>query len=168
MRQEAATTCLTPYVSEVKSLLDFGGDTGLMIPKMFDVCERYVLDVEPRQLENGVVCVDYSVDLKVDLVMCSHTMEHISDINKAMFEITKRLKPGGLLYIEVPDENPGAFDNNFLWYEHINLFNTPSLETLLTNHQFEILDSHTLGYPNPMTRSIAVIGRYSKNPIERQ
>lgn len=168
MRRKAAWACLSPYDDEIHSVLDFGGDTGLMIPTQFDHCEKYVLDVETRPLENNVVCVDYTTPLQVDLVMCSHTMEHISDINKAMFEITQRLKPGGILYIEVPDENPNVFDHNFVWYEHINLFNTSSLEMLFTNHQFEILDSHTLGYASPMTKSIAVIGRYSQNPIERQ
>ena len=160
MRRTAAWEILSPWCKQVKSLLDFGGDTGHMIPQQFDQIDRYVLDVEARSLDNGVVCVDYATPIKVDLVMCSHTMEHVSDINGAMTEMTKRLNSNGLIYVEVPNENPGEFDNNFTWYEHINLFNIKSMAQLLANHNFELLSAQEINYPNPMTRSIALMGRH--------
>lgn len=159
MRKAACWTRLEPYVSSVGSLLDFGGNTGDMIPDDLGFATRYVLDVEPRELKNGIKSVRYADPIKVDLIICGHTLEHLSKINEGMIQIKDRMNPGGILYMEVPDDNPGEFVDGITWYEHINLFSADSLKRLLNNHGFEVLFDDKIDYERPMCRSIAMVAK---------
>ena len=40
--------------------------------------------------------------LKFDLIMIIHAFTHVIDIDEMVHQIGKRLKPGGLVYVEVP------------------------------------------------------------------
>lgn len=53
-----------------------------------------------------------------DLIVCNTVIEHVSDIEKAVLEMYRILKPGGFIYLEAP---------NYIWpYEpHLNLWMFP-------------------------------------------
>lgn len=160
-RQNKCWSCVEPYANEIKSVIDFGGNTGAMIPEQFQNIERFVLDVELRNLDNGVKCITNTDNIEVDLVICAHTLEHVSDLRSILIQIKSKIKKQGFLYLEIPDENPGSFPNHLSWHEHINLFNIECASSWLKKEGFEILFEKILDYPGNYTRSFAIVARYS-------
>ncbi len=66
----------------------------------------------------------------VDVVVCNHTLEHFPDCREAIREIDRVLRPGGSLWVAVPDS--GCLDDRlyrylFLGGGHVNLFSLASL-----------------------------------------
>ncbi len=75
-----------------------------------------------------------------DCVILSHTLEHVQDLRGALLWIEKRLKPGGMVYIETPDATRYV---NFIYAplqdfntEHINHFSLTSLQNLMNTRGF--------------------------------
>ena len=92
---------------------------------------------------------DYqNINKKYKFIILSHTLEHISDLQGIFDNIKLLMDDDSLLYIEVPDMNRIKCDKNAfleLSYEHINLFNSTSLNNLclknnLINCDLEILE----------------------------
>jgi SAM-dependent methyltransferase len=50
-------------------------------------------------------------DSSFDIVYCSHILEHVTDDLKAMSEMVRVLKPGGLALIQVPISENGTFED---------------------------------------------------------
>lgn len=66
----------------------------------------------------------------VDVVVCNHTLEHFPDCRQAIREIDRVLRPGGSLWVAVPDG--GCLDDRlyrylFLGGGHVNRFSLASL-----------------------------------------
>ena len=66
----------------------------------------------------------------VDVVVCNHTLEHFPDCRQAIREIDRVLRPGGSLWVAVPDS--GCLDDRlyrylFLGGGHVNRFSLASL-----------------------------------------
>jgi len=139
-------------LNSIESVLDFGGDLGQYIPNEFNHARRHVVEIEERELVQGVTAVKSPVDCEpVDLVMCCHTLEHVSYPNDLVADMKRYLKPGGLLYIEVPDEEERTLksihDNVALdMHEHINIFWPDSLKALVIRNGFEPLVSGLIPY----------------------
>jgi SAM-dependent methyltransferase len=77
-----------------------------------------------------------------DCVVLSHVLEHVRDIETALAQVHRVLKPGGIAYIEVPDASRYA---EFLVapfqdfnVEHINHFSAASLSNALRRAGFTI------------------------------
>lgn len=143
-------------INEINSILDFGGNTGLMIPDMFKNCKKYIREIEPRNFVNGA---QLHTNEKVDFIFCAHTLEHISDIKGTFNKFKEYLNPNGLVYIEVPKEKSEQFNGPYNFQERINLFTEISLKNVLITNGFEVSDVHTLNYKSPMDESIGIIGK---------
>ena len=82
-------------------------------------------------------------DAKFDIVLMSHVLEHIWDIAAEIEAIKRVLKPGGVLFLEVPN---GAghrrlpIDDN---RAHLHFFSTSSLTRLLANKGLETVAAAT-------------------------
>ena len=83
-----------------------------------------------------------------DLVVSFHVFEHILDTHRAMEQIRKTIRPGGLLFVEVPSlggkallEEARASPMQHFNIEHINYFSQESLANLLRQHRFEVIKS---------------------------
>lgn len=75
----------------------------------------------------------HKINKKYKFIIFSHTLEHISDLQSIFDNIKLLMDDDSLLYIEVPDMNRIKCDKNAfleLSYEHINLFNSTSLNNL--------------------------------------
>ncbi len=76
-----------------------------------------------------------------DCVILSHVLEHVQDLEPAMAALTRLVRPGGLLYVEVPDARryrdfvtaPFQDFNT----EHINHFSPRTLNYLLESRGWE-------------------------------
>lgn len=153
-RKEAVVNVVKSQIdlNTITSVLDFGGDLGQYIPDEFKHVRRHVVEIEPRELVDGVTAVSDPADCEpVDLVMCCHTLEHVSYPNDLVADMRRYLRPGGILYIEVPDEEQrtlAAIRANVAldMHEHINIFWSQSLQALVERNGFETLSFGNIPY----------------------
>lgn len=140
------------WLNNITSVLDFGGDLGQYIPNELKHARRHVVEIESRDLVEGVTAVNSPDDCDpVDLVLCCHTLEHVSWPNDLVADMKRYLKPGGLLYIEVPDEEKivmTSIENEIPleMHEHINIFWPKSLIALIERNGFELLTVESIPY----------------------
>ncbi len=121
---------------ERATVIDIGGARGLNLKYFLPDNICYVVDYVKHDLLEGVeyLCKssqDIPESIKADVVLFCHTLEHVLDPVNEISNIKNILKPGGLLYIEVP---PGCWQeykyiSNFI--THINFFSEGSLWCLL-------------------------------------
>jgi len=79
-----------------------------------------------------------------DLVVVSHVLEHVLDLRGAVAGMRSTLRPGGMVYVEVPDAQRyvdylAAPFQDFNT-EHINHFGAAGLENLFTAGGFEAVE----------------------------
>ncbi len=80
---------------------------------------------------------------RFSLVILSHVLEHILNINQSINNLNKVLKDDGLVYIEVPDASRYSdyYSVPFHFYdqEHINHFTEKSLDFLMQLHGYNLI-----------------------------
>ena len=80
-------------------------------------------------------------ELPFDMVIISHVLEHIRDLQRVPVETAKFLGDEGLCYVEVPDASAfGRYPMVPYFYfdgEHIDHFDVPSVENLFRRGGFE-------------------------------
>lgn len=111
--------------SSPKTVVNFGAGHG-GASFLFYAQGFRVINVDPYP--GDVEFFDYRSTLtdvheQVDLVYASHSLEHVTDISSIVSEIRRILKPGGVLFIEVPNAEYRAEDNS-----HELLSFTPTLQ----------------------------------------
>lgn len=160
-RLEGTTDTLAAQLpNEDAAILDIGCASGGLLVSLRKRGYRNVVGVDPSQ-----VCVEQvraqgieahlggvferSREMEVDqgrlfdLVILSHVMEHIRDVDQAIKNISDLLAPNGLLYIETP--NVARYREHFkvpFYYfdcEHINHFDLSSLRNLSAAHRLAFL-----------------------------
>jgi SAM-dependent methyltransferase len=89
---------------------------------------------------------------KFDLIICNHVLEHTTDPKEFIEMIKDIMNEDGLVYFEVPNilSPSGSFSlNKFLYYEHLQTFNSYNLTLLFNLSGLEIInydDSHFLEF----------------------
>lgn len=88
-----------------------------------------------------------------DVVHLKNVLEHLTDPRDVLLSVRKCLKPGGLMYLEVPNDfevmqRLGAWLNRepHSWVcipDHVNYFNFASLTKLVRNERFEVIQRST-------------------------
>jgi len=154
VRKDSVMRCIARYtdVNAITSVLDYGGDLGQYIPDEFKNIRRHVVEIEERNFVDGVVPVASPEDCEpVDLVTCCHTLEHVSWPNDLVQDMLRYLKPGGLLYLEVPNEtamveNHADTKQMLHFHEHINIFYVNSLTALMQRNNVRPLQTFDLRY----------------------
>ena len=85
----------------------------------------------------------------VDGVILLNVLEHIDDDNTAVRQVSRILKPGGIVHIEVP-AGPGCYDIYDEHLMHHRRYKTAALERLLNQNRLEVIKSTHLGvFPYP-------------------
>lgn len=141
-RREASTraAALDGLIAEGASTLDFGAGSGefvaLMLEKGFDAHgfepgephATYAIEqLGDRIRRTGWQAAPYGAEF--DLVTCFQVLEHLSNPAAALRRMADWLKPGGLLYIEVPDMIGSLAKKGFggLHFAHVLGFNHDNL-----------------------------------------
>jgi len=129
------------YEDEVK-VLDVGASEGFL---SYLMPYNYTgVDISPLAdfVKKGTVfSLDGGINDKTfntfDVIIYNHVLEHIQEPDLEIYWVEAILKPGGLLFIAVPDaSSPWAWE----FESHVNLFNKEILERMLIRHGFIIND----------------------------
>jgi SAM-dependent methyltransferase len=85
-------------------VVDFGGDEGQFFPSV-PTGRRIVCDVSDRELPGSIEHIstlDDLGDVRPDLVIVAHVLEHLPDPLEPLKEIRQVISDSGILYVEVP------------------------------------------------------------------
>lgn len=157
LRQTAVA--LAAIVPERESrIIDIGCANGGLLGELKNLGYRNLLAVDPSpacvanarslyDLEAATGSIREMPDGigQFDLVILSHVLEHVADLQATLRDLIRLLRPGGRLYIEVPDASryrefllaPFQDFNT----EHINHFSLAALRNLFARHGFEVESS---------------------------
>lgn len=134
----------------------FGVDRDLnynLSEKSLDLIDKFY------QVDLGKKSLDEIPDDFFDYVIIAHVIEHIENGEEVISELTKKIKPGGGIYIEYPREASAKFPSmkgTLNFYDdptHKRFYELRSLEKILTKSGFEIIRS---GIKRDFTRIIGI------------
>jgi len=113
-------------------VLDHGGGNGkLMRPFIAAGHECCLVDYNdtpiPSVKKLGEHIDDVAQDDRFDVIVCSHVLEHISDVEALSLALVSRLCAGGVMYVEVPLEIWAGIWIDAEPVTHINFFTIASL-----------------------------------------
>ncbi len=170
-----------------KSVLEAGAANGS--PEMFfRYCKGYEYDAvditKECVSEKGMKLVNkfFIADLEkdgleeipsgyYDYVTVAHVIEHLENGEEAVKNLSRKLKTGGLMYIEYPSEKSARFPSmkgTLNFYDdptHKRFYDIQALMSLLVNEGFEILKSgikrdifRIIGIPFMVIKSLLTLG----------
>lgn len=90
-------------------VLDVGGDEGQFIPEIDSIIQKAVLEVSGvHPVDGAQILTNWNeVDgFSPDMIMMCHVLEHIENARENVENAARALKPGGLLYLEIPLDRP--------------------------------------------------------------
>jgi len=135
---------LEPYVHKTANRLEIGAG---MFPK-FSVRGTYFLDTSTHAIDElnkqggkGVVRgaeerLPFQRDF-FDLVGAFEVLEHLEKPERAISEVAKTVKPGGLFILSVP-MNPGYWSSWDVFAGHVQRFEPDQLNTFLEKEGFSV------------------------------
>lgn len=125
--------------AEIRRILDYGGDKGQYIPRIFTSSEKFVYDISGVGVEDGVQIVnDLAAVGQVDFAMASNILEHVSYPQEIMADILRVCRPGAFVFIDVPQDDP-AISEVLDFHEHINFFTLLSVRRLIERMGLKLL-----------------------------
>jgi len=93
-----------------------------------------------------------------DVILCSHVIEHVPELERALSELRRLLRPGGLLIVGVPNEGCASAQLRNRWIQpsigrdtdHVNFFTERTLNAALTGAGFvpRRLERETFFFPH--------------------
>jgi SAM-dependent methyltransferase len=158
--------------SEQIDILDYGGGNGeLMKPFLQNNHKCYLIDYNDNTLP-GIIKLgndinSCQVNLKFDVVICSHVLEHVSEISQLVNKLKDLLKPEGIIYAEVPQEILAGLRIDADPVTHINYFTINSFANLFLANGFDILEKEQQisNYTNTYMEVVWVVVKPNSNNI---
>src|SRR4051794_752250 len=181
-RLERTAAWLAEQVPPTARVLDAGCATGALIGFLPDSGFQDLVGLDPSPVATAQVARAYGVPTitgsfitppdgtgTFDLVVLSHVLEHIVDVRGGVAGLRSLVKPGGLVYIEVPDA--ARYHDHFVApfhdfnTEHINHFSGPLLARLLADAGFvaRVPGTKTVMCP-PVVPYPGVFGLFEQTP----
>lgn len=149
--------------------LDFGAGIGVTL-RLLDACGLEAWGVDPSQSRAahaataGIRVVssieEVGAEKSFDLLICDNVLEHLPDPVGALKALGGMVVEGGLAYVSVPDYGPSrvesqstalaigrAIDMTLNPWEHLNYFDLPHLDRLLSVGGFRRIHASLLAGP---------------------
>jgi ubiquinone/menaquinone biosynthesis C-methylase UbiE len=139
---------IAKHVPASGSILDIGSGTAPVSP---DLQRTVVADVSEEAMRN-VECASKAVtsitamsfdSASFDCILCSEVLEHIPDDAKAVSELRRVLKPGGVLVATVPFQKRFWAEDD-VYVGHLRRYDPGELEQKLRSHGFQYVKTHKL------------------------
>lgn len=160
-------TC-AKYVSKAQlDVLDYGGGNGkILIPFRDNHHNCYLIDYNDHPVTGvsklGDDINNCQIDKTFDVIICSHVLEHVSDVGRLVTALKRNLSSDGIIYAEVPQEIWGGLKIGEDPVTHINFFTRNSLMSLFLAHGFSVLD-HAQMISNYGSSTMEVVWLIARN-----
>jgi hypothetical protein len=133
---------------EPRSVLDWGGDSGLNTPFGHNLDIHHICDISNVKVINGSkkILISNLHKYNYDLVTSQHVLEHLPWPIESLLQIKKAISNNSFFYIEVPHEpimRSTLINKHLLkkhWHEHINFYSLNSLAALLKKCGLKVLN----------------------------
>lgn len=165
-RLEAQVEFISPQLGPGASVLEIGCATGEfaeLLQERSSVARYDAIELAPRTAEVARARVSALVTTTLtealdagtispdayDLVVMSHVLEHIPDVDQELRSVRAALRSDGRLFIEVPNASGNQalpFDDNI---SHVHFFSPTSLHRMLAKHGMTALSVETRGWLDP-------------------
>ncbi len=136
------------HVPDAGRILDIGSGTAPVSP---DLARTVVADISAEAMKNvnaatkvvtSVTAMSFDA-ASFDSVLCSEVLEHVPDDQKAVAELRRVLKPGGVLIVTVPYQKRfWAEDDEYVG--HIRRYDSGELEQKLLSCGFRSIRTYKL------------------------
>ncbi len=101
--------------------------------------------------DNDLTKLDFTSlpDAYFDFIMMAHIIEHLHNGDEVITELSKKLKPGGHIYIEYPgaqSKKLPSMRGSLNFHDdktHVRVYSVPELNALLSGNGFQVLSSGT-------------------------
>lgn len=96
---------------------------------------------------------DYPIGKNFDLITFNKVLEHVTNPIDILKHVRSLLKPGGILYVELPDGTVPAIEKNMVdhsefFLDHYTTFNLKSFKYLIGESGFNLLESKQIKDPS--------------------
>jgi 2-polyprenyl-3-methyl-5-hydroxy-6-metoxy-1,4-benzoquinol methylase len=137
-------------VDQIKNVIDWGGGKGEYIPEVLQNKKIWLLDIsnEPTIKETYIRVSSPPTEIQFDYVQVCHVLEHVASPFQFMSIVLKHVRPGGYVYIEVPQDRSNAdlaelLNSNSEYFhhihEHLNLYSETAIGKLADALDLEII-----------------------------
>ena len=139
---------IAKHVPDSGRILDIGSGTASVSP---DLSRTVLADVSAEAMKNveaaskvvsSITQLSFD-DAAFDCILCSEVLEHIQDDEKAVAELRRVLKPGGILVVTVPFQMRfWAEDDEYV--QHVRRYDPGELEQKLQSGGFHSVRTYKL------------------------
>ena len=149
-RAQRAFDLLRARHPRARTVLDIGGGDGRLLAPFIEAgFECSVLDHNRQPVAGvrriGATWADLAPDIKFDLLICNHVLEHVAQPVGFAREALAHLAPEGFAYVEIPLEIWGSIPIDPDPVTHVNFFTRRSLCHTLALAGAEVLASRAMG-----------------------
>jgi SAM-dependent methyltransferase len=115
-------------------------------PFMFDVTDKYIpfWKTFPKAAEWSTHEPDPAWFGTMDAVLSFYALEHVANLDEAIDNVRKLLRPGGIFYFLVPNVYENAAD--FIVADHVNHFSRNSLRCMLSRNGFTNINVDSISH----------------------
>lgn len=176
---------MKPYLDKVNNVLDIGCGVGTIdfflaskgknvtgIEISSNAVKIARLNAKQFMLDKKILFINASFPSKIpaikyDLVIFSEVIEHLKDDSKAIKDIWRVLKPGGLLIITTPSKSAplyrlGLLSNFDKEVGHLRRYTLSDLSNLVKNSGFQILET---GKHEGILRNFLFTNKYASKTL---
>lgn len=127
---------------------------------LYHKLKSYDIDYYSSDFENEFIA-DYKYDITsipvndnfFDVIICYHILEHIKDDKKAISELYRVLKKGGICFIQTPYKDGEIYEDDriispqertlaFGQKDHVRIYSIEGLKQRLENEKFNVKATH--------------------------
>lgn len=149
------------------------GHSLVYFKRHFPACEVFTYELDTRSVGDDFKVFNPTVDSgKFDVILMSHLLEHIVCPKEYVSNLIEHLNAGGLLVIEVPNDNSYFLSKKFIVEPHVTFFDQSTLTGFFQNFRslLEIKTCFTARGTDvlePKNDSVAVMKYYAKKVLRR-